>query len=102
MAGITARHNKYGMTVVSRGRNLEQYNQSCESLDVLDLDFDELFISVSDFNEADIDVQGNLILEHFVDDQMLAEEGIPLTCEDMRNIFNTRSILNNQENLKAG
>ena len=36
---------------------------------------------------SDIDVQGNLILEHFVDDQMLAEEGILLTCEDMRNIF---------------
>ena len=102
MAGIAARYNKYEMSVLSRGKSLEQYNQSCESLEVLDLDFDELFISVTDFNEADIDVQGNLILEHFVDDQMLAKEGIPLTCEDMRNIFNTRSILNNQENLKAG
>ena len=102
MAGIAARHNKYGMSVLSRERNSEHYNHLCESLDVLDLDFDELFISVTDFNEADIDVQGNLILEHFIDDQMLAEEGIPLTCEDMRSIFNTSSILNNQENLKAG
>ena len=102
MAGIAARHNKYGMSFRSRIKSSEQYNHSCESLDVLDLDFDELFVSVTDFNEADIDIQGNLILEQFVDDKMLAEEGIPLTCEDMRNIFNTTSILNNQENLKAG
>ena len=72
------------------------------NMEVLDLDFDKIFISVSDFNEADIDPQGNLILEHFVNDQMLAEEGIPLTCDDMKTLFNTRSIQTNQENLKAG
>ena len=81
---------------------LEHMMQTCENLDVLDLDFDKLFFTVPDFNESDIDSQGNLILEHFVNDQLLAKAGIPLTCDDMRNIFNTTAIARNQEDLKAG
>ena len=102
MAGISASHRKFKMPFFNRTTNTDKLRQSHGALEVLDLDFDKLFISVDDFNEADVDPQGNLILEHFVNDQMLAEEGIPLTCEDMRNIFSTASTLSNQENLKAG
>jgi len=102
MAGISASHRKFKMPLFNRTTSADQMRQSHGALEVLDLDFDKLFISVDDFNEADVDPQGNLILEHFVNDQMLAKEGIPLTCEDMRNIFSTASTLSNQENLKAG
>ena len=102
MAGISALHRKFEMPFLKNTRIADPLKQSHGTLEVLDLDFDKLFISVEDFNESDIDPQGNLILEHFVNDQMLAEEGIPLTCEDMRNIFSTASNLTNQENLKAG
>ncbi len=102
MAVISALHRKFEMPFLKNTRKADPLKQSHGTLEVLDLDFDKLFISVEDFNESDIDPQGNLILEHFVNDQMLAEEGIPLTCEDMRNIFSTASNLTNQENLKAG
>lgn len=102
MAGISASHMKFEMPFLNHSKKATPPRQSLGSLEVLDLDFDKLFVSVEDFNEADIDPQGNLILEHFVNDQMLADEGIPLTCEDMRNIFSTASNLSNQENLKAG
>ena len=102
MATIAAVNRKQETNFMSREHKSEQINYSQGKLEVLDLDFDKIFISVNDFKEADIDSQGNLILEHFVNDQMLAEEGIPLTCDDMRTIFNTRCIQANRQNLKAG
>lgn len=72
------------------------------SLDVLDLNFDEIFVSVEDLDDSDVDDQGNLILERFVDDELLAQEGIPLTCDEIVNIFRSRADKNHRENLKAG
>ena len=102
MAGTKKQQKEIEVPFLNRNIKTEQMMQSRGTLNVLDLDFDKLFVSVEDFKEADIDAQGNLILEHFVNDQLLAREGIPLTCDDMRNIFNTTSIARNQENLKAG
>ena len=72
------------------------------SLDVLDLNFDEIFVSVEDLDDSDIDDQGNLILERFVDDELLKKEGIPLTCDEIVNIFRSRANKNHRENLKVG
>lgn len=72
------------------------------SLEVLDLDFNRIFVPVEDLNESDVDDQGNLILERFLNEELLAQEGIPLSYEEIIGIFSGRSVATCQESLKAG
>ena len=58
-----------------------------KDLSILDMDFDEMFLPVDDLEKSDIDQEGNLDIAKFVTDELLAEEGIPLTCEEVENLF---------------
>ena len=60
-----------------------------ESLNLLDEDFEKLFLPVDSPDVSDVDGSGQLNLMNFITDEMLNLEGIPLSRDELKAIFLT-------------
>ncbi|PCJ21428.1 MAG: hypothetical protein COB02_02225 [Candidatus Cloacimonadota bacterium] len=56
-------------------------------LSLLDLDFDRIFKKVESFKFSDLDSKGNLNFSSRITDEILREHGIPLTKNEILEIF---------------
>ncbi|MCO4782169.1 MAG: hypothetical protein KC646_07550 [Candidatus Cloacimonetes bacterium] len=57
-------------------------------LELLDLDFDRIFKKADAKNKSDLDAQGNLCFSSKITDEVLRDHGIPLTKNEILEIFN--------------
>ena len=57
-------------------------------LELLDLDFDRIFKKVDSKKLSDLDARGNLCFSSRITDEVLKEHGIPLTKNEILEIFN--------------
>lgn len=57
-------------------------------LELLDLDFDRIFKKVDTKSPSDLDLNGNLCFSSRITDEVLRDHGIPLTKNEILEIFN--------------